>query len=468
VFFNLPNKKVIRSRVASFVKVPYVNERIDVYKTDLNPYNKIYNTIYVVKKDEHRTYFYVKNNLIRYYNKSNIPVFTIDVISESYKISDLGNIPYINKDPESIVLVTEQGKQYLISNKVEDSDGVYVAVIDITTGKEIYIEPREDEIEDWREHEKEVLYFSFMRPLGNSIIPIIKIQREFIVVDLIDISDHETYYVSWAVSEIQAVLSEELLENNDEEDLPDTLISALRDEEMDYITTIEIYKIQYRYANYQNNINYAKGVSIYFMFQAYAGDYECEFHNVSLNITLDMKSRYIKVYLDFTDTNIAIGGYHVAKMKDYLHKKKLLHEKFNFSGVILSNNTSDILYSSKCYVMWHDKGGVKISKAGIDSDEFHGSSSTTGIYRHKDYLFMLRNGKNGNLSIANMKDDSIAVWSFDNERIKYIENIVTYNFHYLSISDVFVFISNISHYLLLIDRKSLDNILDRYRNCQEV
>jgi len=460
VFFKLPINKLVSSKVATCVKVPYVNERIDVYKTDLNSYNKIYNTIYCAEKGEHRTCFYSKNNLLRYYNGLDKPVFTLDVIDGSHKILDLRNTQYINKDPESIVLVTEQGKQYLVSNKVEDDDGVYVAVIDIITGKEIYIEPREDEDED--------LYFSFMRPVGNSMIPFVRIRSESIVVDLIDVSDNKTYHISWGLTELQFELSEELLENNDEEDLPDDLIRALKDEEMEYIKVIEIDKIQYRYANHRDNINYINEVNISFMFKAKAGDYECEFHNVSLNITLNMKKHYIEVYLDLSKTNIAIDGYHVAKLKDYLHKQKLLSEKFKFSGVIHNNNTSDVLYSDKCYIIRHDKDGVNISKTGIDGDEFNAKSNTAELYRYKDYLFILRRSRNGNLVIANTRSYSIAVWSPEAIEIECVKDTITYNFHYLSALDVFVLISNMSYCLLLIDRKSIDNILNGNADCKEV
>jgi hypothetical protein len=460
VFFKLPIHKVVSSRVASFVKVPYVNGRVDVYKTVLNLYNKIYNVIYCAKKDEHKTYFYVKNNSIRYYNRTDIPVFTIDVINGSHKIHDLRNTQCINKDSESIVLITEQGQQYLVSNRVEDSDGVYVAVIDITTGKEIYIEPREDETKD--------LYFNFMRPVGNSIIPIIRIQREVIVVDLIDVSDNKNYHISWGLTELQFELSEELFENNDEEDLPDDLVRALKKEEMEYIKIIGIDKIQYKYANYRDNINYINEISIHFMFEAKAGGYECGFHNVILNITLDMEGCYIEVYLDFSKTSMTIDGYHVAEMKDYLHEKKLLSEKVNFPGVIHNNSISDILYSNKCYIIWHDKDGVKISKIRVDGDEFNATSNTAGLYRYKDYLFILRKSRNRNLVIANTRSDSIAVWSPEADKIKCMEGTLTYNFHYLSASDVFAFISSRSYCLLLIDRKSIDNILNQNENCHEI
>ena len=45
----------------------------------------------------------------------------MDFVSERYNILELSSTKYINNDPESIVIVTEQGKQYLVSNEASNS-----------------------------------------------------------------------------------------------------------------------------------------------------------------------------------------------------------------------------------------------------------------------------------------------------------------------------------------------------------
>jgi len=121
VFFKLANHKIVNVKASPYIKIPYVKARVNIYKTDLNDYDKIRNTIYYAKKDEYKTYFYFKNNLFKYYNTIKEPVFVMNFVSERYNILELSSTKYINNDPESMVIVTEQGKQYLFSNEASNS-----------------------------------------------------------------------------------------------------------------------------------------------------------------------------------------------------------------------------------------------------------------------------------------------------------------------------------------------------------
>jgi len=50
VFFKLYSHKIVVAKPAQCIKVPYVKEKVNIYKTDLSHYNSIYNTIYYLKK----------------------------------------------------------------------------------------------------------------------------------------------------------------------------------------------------------------------------------------------------------------------------------------------------------------------------------------------------------------------------------------------------------------------------------
>lgn len=219
MFFKLPNHRIASTIVAPYIKVPYVSKTINVYQTELKPYNKIYNSIFYAEKDNHRTYFYIKNDLLKYYNSVSRPIFKIDIVNEKYEIFDLRHTKYINRDPKSIVIVTEQGKKYLVSDNLEyEGKSGYVAIIDITNGEQVYMKQRKGEDED--------LYFHFMHPIGNSIIPIIRIQSKYIQVDLFDISNNKNYQISWSVKDIRDEILEQAVtavhedEDNVHKDLP--------------------------------------------------------------------------------------------------------------------------------------------------------------------------------------------------------------------------------------------------------
>ena len=459
MFFKLANHKIVNVKASPYIKIPYVKARVNIYKTDLNHYNKIRNKIYYAKKDEYKTYFYFKNNLFKYYNTIKEPVFVMDFVSERYNILELSSTKYINNDLESIVIVTEQGKQYLVSNEVEyEDEGRYLAVIDITNKEEIYMEKRDEE---------DYLYFSFIRPIGNSIIPIIRITDEYVGVDLVDLSSNQHHRASWFLTEIQAVLLEELTENHDEEELPEELVEILKDDSMEYISHIEIDKIQYEYTNNENNINYINKATFLFMFKTYVGDYECEFYNMSLNMALDLNKQYLKVYLDFSKTSVTINASYNIKLSDLLSKKKLLSKKFNFSGNVYKNNISDILYSNNCYVIWHSMNGVSVSKTTRDGNNSFDTPKVSALYRYEDYLFIFRSGDNGDLIIVNTKSNSIAVWSSSTNSVK-VNIQLNYNLYYLSRIRAYMFIHAKMGHVLLLDIISVDKILSQDNKCYKI
>jgi hypothetical protein len=355
-----------------------VKGRVDIYKTNLNHYNNIYNTIHYAEKDKNRTYFYLKNNSFKYYNSIRKPLFMIDVVNEKYKMIELNNASYTNNDPKSLIIVTEQGEQYLVTNEVEyEDEGNYLAVIDITNNEKIYME---------KCHEEDYLYFSFIRPIGNSIIPIIRITGEYVGVDLVDLSNNQLHHVSWFLTEIQAVLLEELMENSFEEEFPEELIEIieiLEKESMEHISHIKAEEIQYKYTNYGNDTSYVEKATFTFMFKTYAGDYECEFYNVSLNVVLNRNKRYLIVYLDFSETSVTIDASYKTVLGDFLSKKKLLSEKISFSGNVYKNSMSDVLYSNRCYVIWYTINGISIARITEGEEDFSDKPKVSALYRYK-------------------------------------------------------------------------------------
>jgi hypothetical protein len=170
VFFKLPKYRIVTTKIAPYIKVPYVRKTINIYENKLKHYKNTCNSIYYAERDDFRTYFYIKNNLLRYYNSISKPIFKMDIVNEKYEMFDLRSTKYINRDPNSIVIETEQGKKYLVSNDLEyEGRRGYTAIIDITNGEQVYMRQRKSK--------DEYLYFRFIRPIGNSIVPIIIIQK---------------------------------------------------------------------------------------------------------------------------------------------------------------------------------------------------------------------------------------------------------------------------------------------------
>jgi hypothetical protein len=258
------------------------------------------------------------------------------------------------------------------------------------------------------------------------------------------------------------VLSKELLVSSIKKELCDVLVRLLSDEVMDKIYEVEVNKVEYKYAKYQNEITYIKEVSMYFMLRTLVGDYDCRFEDMILKISLDLDKGYIDTYLDFSETGIDIRSseddYEDSlcneSLGNYLKDKKLLSKRIHFSGKVYKNNISNILYSNRCCVIWHNEEGVSISKIDKDIDEVYEAPKVYGLYRYKNYLFMLHSGNVFNLVILNTKSNSLAVWNSNTSPTGSKQDVLSYYFYYLSTIDAFVFLTTTLDSLLLIDKKN--------------
>jgi hypothetical protein len=425
VFFKLPNFRTISIKAAPYIKFPYVEGFFNSDKLKFGHYNNIFGGIYYVEKDKKRTYFYITNNLIRYYNSNSRPVFAIDIVSGKYKMIDLINTKYINKDPESIVVVTEQERQYFISNNLEYNDkGRHIAVIDIKNDKEIYIKRLEDEV-----------YFDFIHPIGNSIVPIIRVDSKQIQVNLVYLSDDENRYTSWFIKDIEGELLRQVVRADDDEDeeyLFHYLYRLRRSISSRYIKEFYTNTIKYKYAIYKNKAQYIEEAIIYFdLSWNFSPIDTCHLRDVILKIKLDLDYRYIKVCLDFSEAMLKINTDEYLELENRLYENELILGKFPFTSEIHNNKISDVLYSNDCYVIWHNTNGIGISAINKNKNQFYDTSVLSALYQYKYYWFIFRDTY---LVIINTKNDSIAMWFSDTDQINDEDIMPDYNFYYADCS----------------------------------
>ncbi len=462
MFFKLPNLRTINIKVAPYIKFPYVEGFLNLDKLNFGHYNNIIGGIYYVEKNKKRTYFYITNNLIRYYNSHSKPVFTIDIVSGKHEMIDLINTNYINKDPESIVVATEQGRQYFISSNLEyNGKNHFVAVIDIKNGKEIYMKRREDE-----------LYFDFIHPIGNSIVPIIRVDSKQIQVNLVYLSDDENRHTSWFIEDIEEELLTQVMPADDDEDeeyLHHYLYRLKRSISSRYIKEFYTNTINYKYATYKNKVQYIEEVIIYFdLSWSFSSIDTCHLKDVILKIKLDLDYRYIKLCLDFSEAILKINTDEDLELENRLHENELMLKTFPFAAEVHSNNISDVLYSNDCYVIWHNTDGIGISEINQKKNQFYDIPALSALYQYKHYWFIFHGGKNGYLVIINTKSGSIAVWFSNTNQINYEDTMPDYNFYYLETIGVFVCISVTMDCLLLIDKEGIDKVLKQKNGCIEI
>ena len=82
MFFVWPKSEKMRLKVAKYLKVPYANNSLDLFRMQCKPYKNVHDDLYYVKAYDYKTYFYCKNDLITYDRKSNyeVAIFKYDFL----------------------------------------------------------------------------------------------------------------------------------------------------------------------------------------------------------------------------------------------------------------------------------------------------------------------------------------------------------------------------------------------------
>ena len=137
---------------------------MDFSSSKLVPYGGIYNLIYGLDKQDATTYFYIKNNTIHYHRKlfGEPQFFWLDYRSNEHKLIEFKTLKYSIEGLENLLIKTDKGKWYVISDRVElERKKKYLALIDATTGRELFMANQKDNI-----------LLKFFYPLADSIFPI--------------------------------------------------------------------------------------------------------------------------------------------------------------------------------------------------------------------------------------------------------------------------------------------------------
>jgi hypothetical protein len=95
VFFNLPKGRVLDTKIAQHIKLPYASDIVDIFNTrimayegtDFYYYNGTYNTMYYVKSFDNITYFHPTSNLVTYERKTGDEIAVFIQTSSMHRIS---------------------------------------------------------------------------------------------------------------------------------------------------------------------------------------------------------------------------------------------------------------------------------------------------------------------------------------------------------------------------------------------
>ena len=193
MFLSLLPNKTIGTQIAYHVKLPYIEGTIDLSKTKMVNHGGIYNLIYGISKNDVTTYFQIKNNVIFCHRKlSGTPqFFRFKPYMSGYELIEFDNLNHSINGSESLLIKTDEGKWYIISDGVDyEYQKNCLALIDGTTGENLFIASQDDSV-----------LLKYLYPIADAIFPILQVTNHEILLHMFDLSNKKYNVISWSISE---------------------------------------------------------------------------------------------------------------------------------------------------------------------------------------------------------------------------------------------------------------------------
>ncbi len=474
--------------VSQHVKIPYASNLLDIIKTAYKPYNKIYNTLYQAANGKDVTYFFSRNNYIYYYRETanKTALFQLDILRGDYRIFDTSHLAHEIKDPDSIVVKTEDGKWYIITDDV-DWAGLQdcVAVINLTNGDNLYIESRSNN-----------LYLQAFPPIFNSIVPIIQVTKSNINIHMVDLNVETIETISWDLSDLKNLISmivsqsRRHVKTTQEVILGDKIIQIDKfSEESDYI-----------YRTGEKGNSYLKVIKI--NFQLSLSGERATYDFVGLQIRIEVERGYIicKWNVDFEtgstppyltarikDTNVPVTYRKVPYgLDDYEINRKIIKLTVRRYPHVLKerdNYVSNILYSDDCINLLSNGLGLGISTNKSRMVHYHDESV---VLYYKGYIIIVANfftqqdRKIKKLLIMDVRQRLMGIWEINKTEWACKSETVMYNYYYLKDYDMLILISNDHESICLFfikigkitdifkSRNKMDCEIQKYKHIEDV
>ncbi len=477
VFFSLDIKTILKTKVASYLKAPVVTNSLDIANTKCNPYNNIYHMMNVAEKHGYRTYFYKKANTLNYYSasKNEISVFVTDYINNIYKPVNLDKTRIIVKSERNIVIGLNNKNWYLVAEEVGlENEKNCLAIISLNDGRILYRKSRLD---------KNIIYLSYYYPIHDIIVPILMVTKHGISIELYNILNEQVYNINLinlkALRELADIAIKREYKNID-----------MTSEDIEAIQYAKVQEPRYRICTDQNKIMCINSVYVSLSLElklskSYTVDYKEQnylyvFENLQINVYADNNKIYCNIDLskayfamhkahyseieerivrDLWDSTILVFFYdkHIDLVSPYMNKYEYHYEIPKDKEHIY---LSTYMYGNKCYKIINNERGINI--ATQDDELVSGLEKISAIYRHRNYLFVLRNDLIGHIDLIvidtrrkliRVIEEDIKI-SFTGEGGKTLHknmlNFLLWFVYYLKKHNSFIFISNNHQYLLIV------------------
>jgi len=485
VFLSLANKTTLKPKVAFYLKLPIVTDSLDITNTKCNPYNNIYHIMNVAEKHGHRTYFYKKANTLNYYSTSQneVYVFVTDYINDIYKPIDLDKARISIRSKRNIVIGLNKKNWYLVAEEADlGNEKNCLAIIDLNADRISYKKSRLN---------KNIIYLSYYYPIYDVIIPILIVTKYGVIIELYNILNEQVHSVN-------LIGLESLIEIVDITIKREGKNVDITGEDMEAIQYVEVQEPRYRICTGQSDIMCIDSFYIFLSLEVkpsktYKIDYKEQsylfvFKNLQINVGADghkvycsidwgkayfeiVKAHYGeiegKLVEDLWDSTILAISYdrHRDIVSPYTARHEYHHEIPKDTGRIY---LSTYMYGNDCYKIINNEHGVNI--VAQDEELVPGLAKTSAIYRHKNYLFVLRTDLLGQIDLIiidtrrkliSITEEDIKI-SFTGDGGKTLHknmlNFLLWFVYYLKKHNSFIFISNNYQYLLLVEADEIEKV----------
>ncbi len=465
--------EVPKVRVSKSIKVPYASESLNVSESQCHPYKDMHGDLYCVESSKFITHFYAKNDLIFYKRNKRTSFFEFvpDFIEGSYKFIEFNNIQGRIIDEGKLVFRKTNGDWFLIAQTVELQDNKrYIVALNVSQNKNLLLVSKDNEI-----------YSRFLPVISNNIIPIMQFRRDGIFIYLIDMLNENIHVVKWDVDDMKKLMLEILRICKE----PDSIISKVSEDKIDYIHDIKLWRIDGYpvYKTMDERALYISAIKILINDIHIIGE-KYDYALSKFGISLELVGNAISIYWYYNPFYEEDGLLYIMK-KGVIHKyprseddivfyiwenrRKLLESnnelmKTNFiistqsEGIYLVNE----IYRDDFHYITQDHNGVKTVTFGEPQD-FYLDYDRVAVYRYKKYIFMIRyqpDTKLVYLEVIDIYRNFLVSFRVDSEIHSIVQHKLLYHFYPLDELDKILFLHVQLDFMFILDLVELDRIFN--------
>jgi len=472
VFFVSPKSEKMHVKVTKYLKVPYANNSLDLFRMQCKPYKNVHDGLYYAKAYDHRTYFYFKNDLITYDRRLNseVATFAYELLSGSYNAIKFNKLKGIIRDEDAFWIIFNNQVKFFVSRDTELQDqNRYVTVASVSDGHFLLRETKKNEI-----------YLRFLSIFYGIMLPVIHVKENGIFVHLLDLLNENSYSMSWYLNDIKALINTAVKED----EAPKSYRRIKETILYDTITEIKESEIKSYHEHVKDeDSNDFRYLTIIFELNLEGENYKYDLNGLVINIKsngnilsgilhFNRRDSEIKVLKKSTKWHLVYSVESTLSSLSYIGS---LFRTYTLSKN-LNNKTSkieitirhDIIYDDGCHYLMRSAEGIIVRRSEEYMMYIYRYNPSL-IYRYKQYIFITGYGIMGQLIVIDTKNNLIVVFSASSGNLRSLtEYKVLYFFYPIEKYEKLIFIHNSLNYIMILNTTKLKQVLDRIKTKREI